>query len=103
MPNKTVYVSEDDMPIYRRAQELAGDNLSAAISTALRRFVEIEEGREQGYDEIVVRVGPGLGRRQRFSKVLLGEWGRTSNEREEVIRAYRSRAGKFVVNTEPSK
>ncbi len=71
MPNKTIYVADDDLPLYKRAQELVGGNLSAAITTALRRFVDIEEGRAQGYDEIVVRVGPGLGRKQRFSGLLL--------------------------------
>ncbi|BCB75612.1 hypothetical protein Pflav_020220 [Phytohabitans flavus] len=75
MPNKTIYVSDDDMPLFRRAQELAGGNLSAAISTAVRRYVDIEEGRQEGYDEIIVRIGPGKGRKQRFSGVLLGEWG----------------------------
>lgn len=49
MPNKTIYVSDDDLALYKRAQELAG-NLSQAISTALRRYVEMEEGRLEGFD-----------------------------------------------------
>jgi EXLDI family protein len=102
MPNKTIYVSDDDAPLYRRAQELAGGNLSAAISTALRRYVEVEEGRREGYDEIVVRVGPGKGRKQRFSGILLGEWGRSTSQRVEVFRVYRSRTGKFVAHVERS-
>ena len=77
MPNKTIYVSDDDLPLYKRAQELAG-NLSSAISIALRKYVELEEGRLEGYDEITVRVGPGAGRKQRFSGVLLAEGGRAS-------------------------
>lgn len=100
MPNKTIYVSDDDLSLYQRAQELTGGTLSAAITTALRRFVEVEEGRRQGYDEIVVRVGPGLGRKQRFSGVLLAEWERSTNERSEVFRIYRSRSEKFVVHLE---
>jgi EXLDI family protein len=103
MPNKTIYVSDDDLPLYQRAQELAGGTLSAAISTALRRYVEIEEGRKQGYDEIVVRVGPGLGRKQRFTGVLLAEWERSTNERTEVYRVYRSRSEKFAVHIERSE
>lgn len=31
MPNKTIYVSDDDMPLYQRAQELAGGSLSSSI------------------------------------------------------------------------
>ena len=70
---------------------------------ALRRYVEIEEGREQGYDEIVVEVGPGKGRKQRFSGVLLGEWNKSSNDGEERYRVYRSRTGKYVVHASRSK
>ena len=103
MPNKTIYVSDDDLPLFQRAQELTGGTLSAAISAALKRFVEVEEGRRQGYDEIVVRVGPGLGRKQRFSGVLLAEWTRSTNERTETFRVYRSRSDKFVVHVERSE
>ncbi|MET8149231.1 EXLDI protein [Actinoplanes sp. NPDC049668] len=103
MPNKTIYVSDDDLPLYQRAQELAGGTLSAAITSALRRFVEIEEGRKQGFDEIIVRVGQGLGRKQRFSGVLLAQWERSTNERTETFHVYRSRGEKFVVHVERSE
>jgi len=102
MPNKTIYVSDDDLPLYQRAQELAGGNLSAALARALRRFVEVEEGRLEGYDEIIVRVGPGAGRKQRFSGVLLGEWGRFDGRRVEEFRVYRTRTGKFAVHVKRS-
>jgi EXLDI family protein len=103
MPNKTIYVSEDDLALYQRAQELAGGTLSAAITAALRRFVEAEEGRRQGFDEIVVRVGPGLGRKQRFSGVLLAQWESSTNERTESYHVYRARSGRFVVHLERSE
>jgi EXLDI family protein len=102
VPNKTIYVSDDDLPLFKRAQELIGGNLSAAITTALRRYVEVEEGRQEGYEEIVVRVGVGRGRKQRFVGVLLGEWSRMVKSRQETFRVYRSRTGKFVVNVERS-
>ncbi len=102
MPNKTIYVSDGDLAIYQRAQELAGDNLSAAISAALRRYVDVEEGRREGFDEITVRVGPGKGRKVRFVGVLLGEWVQSSWSRPETYRVYRGRTGKFVVHTERS-
>ena len=100
VPNKTIYVSDGDLPLYQRAQELAGDNLSAAISAALRRYVDVEEGRRQGFDEIVVRVGPGKGRKVRFVGVLLGEWVNSSFSRVETFRVYRGRTGKFVLHVE---
>jgi EXLDI family protein len=98
VPNKTIYVSEGDLPIYQRAQELAGDNLSAAIASALRRYVDVEEGKREGFDEVIVRVGPGRGRKVRFTGVLLGVWANT--QETEVFRVYRSRSGKFVVYVE---
>jgi EXLDI family protein len=102
VPNKTIYVSDGDLPLYQRAQELAGDNLSAAISAALRRYVDVEDGRREGFDEIIVRVGPGKGRKVRFTGVLLGEWVNSSFSRVETFRVYRSRSGKFVVHIERS-
>ena len=45
MPNRTIYVADADVPIFEKAQKLAGDNLSAAIAHALRSFVEREEAR----------------------------------------------------------
>jgi EXLDI family protein len=103
MPNKTIYVADDDLPIFQRAQELAGGKLSAAISVALRRYVEFEEGRQEGYEEIVVQVGQGgVGRKQRFMGVLLGEWGRTQGNRVEMFRVYRSRKGRFVLHVDRS-
>jgi len=101
MPNKTIYVSDDDLPLYKKAQELAG-NLSSAISIALRKYVELEEGRLEGYDEITVRVGRGTGRKQRFSGVLLAEGGRSSKQGYEAFKVFRSRTGKFVLHADRS-
>jgi EXLDI family protein len=102
VPNKTIYVSQGDLPLYQRAQELAGDNLSAAISAALKRFVDIEEGKREGYDEIHVRVGTGKGRKVRFTAILLGEWANTNNSGFERFRVWRGRTGKYVVHVERS-
>ena len=102
MPNKTIYVSDGDLPIYQRAQELAGGNLSAAIAAALRRYVDVEEGRLEGFEEIKLRVGPGKGHRVRFTGVLLGEWSTSEEGRTENFRVYRSRTGKFVLHVEQS-
>jgi EXLDI family protein len=102
VPNKTIYVSDGDLPIFRRAQELAGDNLSAAIAAALRRYVDVEEGKREGFDEIRVRVGLGKGRKVRFTGVLLGEWVNSSLNRVETFRVYRGRTGKYVIHVERS-
>jgi EXLDI family protein len=98
VPNKTIYVSDGDLPLYERAQEVAGGNLSAAIASALRRYVDVEAGRREGFDEITVRVGPGAGRKVRFTGALLGTWGNSTSGRAEIINVYRSRSGKFVIH-----
>jgi len=100
VPNRTIYVSDDDQPLYKRAQELAGDNLSAAISQALRRYVDLEDARASGFDEIVVKVGAGAGRKVRFSGVLLGDWIDTEGERFEHYLVYRGPTGKFALHIE---
>src|SRR3954454_24215459 len=101
MPNRTIYVSDADLPVFQRAQELTGGNLSAAISKALRRLVEVEEGRLEGFDEITVRVGVQPGKLQRFQGVLLADWSRTESGGsggQERYRVYRTRTGKFAVH-----
>jgi len=102
VPNKTIYVSQGDLSLYQRAQELAGGNLSAAISSALRRYVDVEEGKRQGFDEVIVRVGPGKGRKVRFTGVLLGEWVNSTFSRVEAYHVYSGRTGKFVLHVERS-
>lgn len=67
MPTKTIYVADADLPVFERAQELAGDNLSSTIVQALRRFIAIEEARQRGFVEITVKVGErGAYSRKRF-------------------------------------
>jgi EXLDI family protein len=102
VPNKTIYVSDGDLRLYQRAQELAGGNLSSAISNALRRYVDLEEGLREGFDDIVVRVGIGAGRKVRFTGLLVGEWLDTRQKAAEHFRVWRGRTGRFVLHIERS-
>ena len=70
--------------------------LPSVASSTSRRAVE------EGFDEIIVRVGPGKGRKVRFVGVFLGEWVTTSPSRVETFRVYRGRTGKFVLHIERS-
>ncbi|MFC8046703.1 EXLDI protein [Nocardia sp. NPDC057353] len=103
MPNKTIYVADSDLPLFQRAQELVGGNLSGAVTTALRRFIELEEGRLEGFEEIVLRVGHNGARQVRFSGVLLGELNDMDDQRALHARVFRSRKGKFVAHTRISE
>ncbi|MEU0543338.1 EXLDI protein [Nocardia sp. NPDC005978] len=99
MPNKTIYVSDEDLKLFTRAQELVGGNLSGAIVTALRRFIELEEGRLEGYDEVVLKLGKDGVRQVRFSATLLTEWHQVTDKRVEDIRVYRTRKGAYAVHS----
>lgn len=103
VPNKTIYVSDGDLPLYERAQELGGGNLSQAIARALRRWVDAAEGVADGYADVTVRVGLGNGRKVRFVGALVGQWragGVGDVVREEHYRVYQGRTGKYVLHVE---
>jgi EXLDI family protein len=100
VPNKTIYVSDGDLALYQRAQDLAGGNLSAAIANALRRYVDIHQARDEGFEEIVVRVGLGNGRKVRFVGVLVGELLDSNSGRPIRYRVWRGRTGKYVLHIE---
>lgn len=100
MPNRTIYVADADLPIFEKAQQLAGDNLSATIVQALRRFVEAEEARASGFQEVTVSVGKGRpyvqkrfrGRLLTKRRLALG-----SKARVLVLEVYQTAGGRFAV------
>lgn len=98
MPNKTIYVSEDDLPIFARAQELAGGNLSATISGALRDFVARHEHGEIG--PVEVKVGRTAYTIQRFQGRLLAEGRRTLHDGRPPIRysVYQTARGQLAIH-----
>lgn len=103
MPNKTIYVSDDDLPVFQRAQELVGGNLSSTVVSALRRLIELEEGRAIGFEEIVLQVGRDGVRQVRFEGSLLGEWRDVDDKQALHQQVFRSRKGKFVLYTHSAK
>lgn len=101
MPNKTIYVSDDDLSLLDRAQELSGNNLSSTIAVALRQFVTATESNRRGYREIAVRVGSVDGvRRQRFRGRRLARWRHVAaqHRRAELFCVYQTEKGRFAVH-----
>lgn len=102
MPNKTIYVADDDLPLFERAQELSGTNLSSAIVRALRRFVEIEEARRTGLDEITVIVnGEGGHRHKQFLGQRLVRWLQPTADGKgtEILNVYRTARKQYALHT----
>ncbi len=91
MPNRTIYVSDADLPLFERAQQLGG-NLSATIAQALRRYMEAQERKSAGFEEVRVKVGKIAYVQKRFMGRLLAK-GRVANIRWRSFRRWRSCKG----------
>lgn len=100
MPNKTIYVADDDLPLYARAQELAGGSLSAAIGQAMQEFVDRRETHMNGFEEVTVRVGePGLRTSRRFTGRRLVRWSHhTGRGKVEIFSVYRTVKDRYAVH-----
>jgi EXLDI family protein len=99
MPNRTIYVADADLPTFEKAQELAGENLSATIAQALRRFVEAQEAKTSGFEEITIKVGKIAHSYKRFQGRLLAK-GRVREQNETrriVYEVYQTAKGKLAV------
>ena len=57
MPNKTIYIAEDDMAIFQKAQEVAGESISKVIVQALQQYVALKEALSSGFKEYEVLRG----------------------------------------------
>ena len=102
MPNRTIYVADADLPIFEKAQKLAGHNLSAAIAQALHYFVEKEEAKRSGFEEITVKVGKGRPylTKQFRGRLLAKRRIRVHNgTRLLTLVVYQTAKGRFVVYT----
>ena len=102
MPNRTIYVADADLPILEKAQKLAGDNLSAAIAQALHYFVEKEEAKRSGFEEITLKVGKGRPylTKQFRGRLLAKRRIRVQNAtRLLTLVVYQTAKGRFAVYT----
>ena len=102
MPNRTIYIADADVQLYEKAQKLAGDNLSAAIAHALRAFVEREEARQSGFEDITIKVGKGHPyiQQQFRGRLLAKRHIKLANEmRILIMNVYQTAKGRFAVYT----
>ena len=109
MPNKTIYVKDEDLNLFEEAEKLGGESLSGVIAEALRRFVATKKAEQQGMKEHTLPVGvlrsQGADdtRKVRFVGRLLAEAevysGQTSSrdDRGTLYWIYQTRAGKILV------
>lgn len=53
MPNKTIYISDDDRDLVERATAIAG-GFSPAVAQALRRYVDAHDLADRGFEQVEV-------------------------------------------------
>ncbi len=109
MPNKTIYVRDEDISLFEEAERLGGDSLSGIIAEALRRFVATKRAEQQGMKECNLTVGVLRSqgdddtRKVRFVGRLLAEaevfTGQTSDrdDRGTDYKIYQTQAGRILV------
>ena len=109
MPNKTIYVKDEDVQLFEEAEKLGGDSLSGVIAEALKRFVDAKRAEVQGMQEYTLSVGILCSqgdddtRKVRFVGRLLAEaevlTGQTSSrdDRGTDYKIYQTKAGKVLV------
>jgi hypothetical protein len=75
--NKTLYIRDEDIPIWDRARELAGDKLSPIIVTGLKRFIaekEAEEAESKGFGRIELSFNDADHHGIPKKKAFTGKW-----------------------------
>jgi hypothetical protein len=109
MPTKTIYVKEEDMPIFERAAEIAGDSLSSIITDAVRDYVRRKEAEDSEMREIILEIGtwPNHGdnntKKVAFIGVSLEEMtpfkGQTNSRDDRGVdwKLYLTKKGKYVI------
>ncbi|MFE7796340.1 EXLDI protein [Nocardia sp. NPDC057440] len=65
--------------------------------------IDLHKGASEEFGEVVLKVGPGGARRQRFFGRLVGESRQYSKSGIETVRVYLSRKGKYVVYVQRSE
>lgn len=97
MPNKTIYISDSDMPIADRAADLAG-GLSPAVTRALREFVERHDLVSEGFEEVhVADHSGGRSFTRVFSGRQLASLSESTNGRRVEWRSFITPKGNVAV------
>ena len=75
--NKTVYLRDEEGPIWERARELASDKLSPVIVAGLKRFIaekEADEAGAKGFERIVLSFQDAADNLIPKKKAFMGKW-----------------------------
>ncbi len=79
--NKTVYLRDDEVPIWERARELADDKLSPIIVSALKSFILQKEAEAKDFQRIVFKYLDADAKDFPKAKGFYGKWIFSPNSR----------------------
>lgn len=100
MGKRAVYVRDADEPIWEKAQQLAGESMSALILDMLRNYVqkreEVKEGMERVEIEVSVMNDNGLPTGGMRKVAFQGRELASTAWRDANITAYLTAKGKFL-------
>lgn len=104
MPQKTIYISEADLPIFDQAQAMAGGNLSSTIVQALRRFLKERLQENNSMQNFEVKVGSVAVVLKRFTgrQLARGFVASDSSGSQPTMRytAFETKRGKIALHTQ---
>jgi|SRR3984957_2842320 hypothetical protein len=72
--NKTVYLRDEEVPIWEKARELANDKLSPMIVKALKRYIAEKEALGKGYERIELKFNDSQDNDLPKIKAFYGRW-----------------------------
>ena len=72
--NKTVYLRDEEVPVWERARELSGDKLSPVIISALKAFVAAKEAEGTGWQRILLEFNDANDNMLPKRKAFFGRW-----------------------------
>jgi len=72
--NKTIYLRDEEGPVWERARELAGDKLSPVIVSALKQFIAAKEAEPKGFKRIEVGFDDSDDHYLPKKKAFYGRW-----------------------------
>jgi hypothetical protein len=78
--NKTIYLRDDEGPIWDRARELSNDKLSLVVVAGLKRFVAEKEAQMRGFERIEFHYNDSSRGGRPTAKAFYGRWLLAPNE-----------------------
>jgi hypothetical protein len=75
--NKTIYIRDEDVPVWERAKGLAGDKLAPVVVDGLRKYVaqkESEDAESRGFERIVLSFQDADDYMVPKKKAFMGKW-----------------------------